>query len=82
MENPPEDPSQAVSGAAPAVPPTEVTYGQLEGKVGAKALELDAQPAPLSHEAKRIETRRAPSWAYALQSLLGRQWRRVSCDKR
>ena len=71
MEKPPEEPAQAVSGAEPAVPPTEVTYGQLEGKVGWKSVALLSwQPTPLSPEAKRTETPRAPSWAYALQSLL------------
>ena len=71
MEKPPEEPAQAVSGAEPAVPPTEVTYGQLEGKVGWKSVALLSwQPTPLSPEAKRIDTPRAPSCAYALHNLL------------
>ena len=72
FEKPPAERPAAYLGT-PLDVPTEVTKGQVEGKVGAKAVQelLSLEPeTPPSPEEKRTETPRAPSWAYRLHRLL------------
>ena len=71
FEKPPAESPAAVSGN-PFDAPTEVTKGQVEGKVGINVVqEVLPEPAtPPSPEEKRRDTPRAPSWAYLLHKLL------------
>lgn len=51
LENPPPEKPAAVSGT-PVVPPTEVTYGHVDGKVGTDCVQpIEAPPTPESLEA-------------------------------
>lgn len=64
LENPPPEKSTPTSEEpGPVVPPTEVTKGQPDGKVGMNVVpEVAWTPqTPPSPEAKRTDVHRAPS---------------------